>query len=339
MSSAVQETIVKDTLSAMAEPRNDWTLGEIRQEFEQPFNDLLDKAHRIHRRNFDPNEIQVSTLLSIKTGRCPEDCAYCPQSIRYNTGLVDHPLMSLNEVKRAAERARAQGATRFCMGASLRGPKDRDVAPIVEMIKAVKALGMEACVTLGLLRAGQAEALAAAGLDYYNHNLDTSESHYPTIISTRTYQDRLDTLARVREAGVKVCCGGILGLGETHRDRIEFLHALATLPEHPQSVPINRLVPIEGTPLEDAAPLDTLEFVRSIATARVALPRSEIRLSAGRTDFSDEMQALCFFAGANSIFYGDKLLTTDNPGANEDDALFDRLGLRAQAAAVDTARS
>lgn len=332
MSSALQETIVGEVAASFVKPRSDWTVREVTDLFEQPFNDLLDTAHQVHRRNFEPNEVQVSTLLSIKTGRCPEDCAYCPQSIRYDTGLADHPLMALDEVRRAAERARDQGATRFCMGASLRGPKDRDLEPIIEMIRVVKNLGMEACVTLGMLREGQAEALAEAGLDYYNHNLDTSEAYYPSIISTRSYQDRLETLDRVREAGVKVCCGGILGLGETHQDRIEFLHTLATLPEHPQSVPINRLVPIPGTPLAESGPFDTLEFVRAIAAARVLMPRSEIRLSAGRTDFSDEMQALCFFAGANSIFYGDKLLTTDNPGASEDAALFERLGLKAQAA-------
>jgi len=336
MSSALQEKSVNE-YPAAGQPRSDWTLEEVKALFEQPFNDLLNAAHQIHRRHYDPNEVQVSTLLSIKTGRCPEDCAYCPQSIRYDTGLADHPLMPLEEVRVAAERARAQGATRFCMGASLRGPKDRDLEPIVEMIKTVKDLGMEACVTLGMLREGQAEALAEAGLDYYNHNLDTSEAHYPSIITTRTYADRLETLQRVRDAGVKVCCGGILGLGETHQDRIEFLHTLATLPAHPESVPINRLVPIPGTPLQDEAALDTLEFVRAIAVARIIMPKTELRLSAGRTDFSDEMQALCFFAGANSIFYGDKLLTTDNPGANEDAALFERLGLSVRAAAARTA--
>jgi biotin synthase len=250
--------------------------------------------------------------------------------VRYDTGLADHPLMPLDEVREAARRAKAQGATRFCMGASLRGPKDKDLAPILDMVREVKSQGLEACVTLGMLREGQAEQLAEAGLDYYNHNLDTSPSHYPAIISTRTYADRLETLTRVRDAGVKVCCGGILGLGETRADRIEFLQTLATLPKHPDSVPINRLVQIPGTPLEAAAELDALEFVRAIAVARILMPRSELRLSAGRTEFTDEMQALCFFAGANSIFYGDRLLTTDNPGPNEDEALFDRLGLRAE---------
>jgi biotin synthase len=309
------------------EVRTDWSPDEVRDLFESPFNDLLYAAQSVHRQRFDPNEVQVSTLLSIKTGRCPEDCAYCPQSVRYDTGLADHPLMPLDEVREAARRAKDSGATRFCMGASLRGPKDKDLDPIIEMIAEVKALGLETCVTLGLLGQGQAERLKAAGLDYYNHNLDTSETYYPEIISTRTYADRLKTLARVRDAGVKVCCGGILGLGESRADRIEFLHTLATLPRHPDSVPINRLVQVPGTPLEDAPDLDGLEFVRTIAVARLLMPRSELRLSAGRTAFTDELQALCFMAGANSIFYGDKLLTTDNPGPNLDEALFARLGI------------
>jgi biotin synthase len=243
--------------------------------------------------------------------------------------LADHPLMPLSEVRAAARRAKEAGATRFCMGASLRGPKDKDLEPIIAMIAEVKQLGLETCVTLGLLRDGQAEKLAAAGLEYYNHNLDTSESFYPRIISTRSYADRLQTLARVRDAGVKVCCGGILGLGESRDDRIDFLHTLATLPSHPDSVPINRLVPVPGTPLENAPELDALEFVRTIAVARVLMPESELRLSAGRSEFSDELQSMCFMAGANSIFYGDKLLTTDNPGQNEDEALFARLGIHA----------
>jgi biotin synthase len=307
--------------------RTDWDLTEVQALFDLPFNDLLHAAHSTHRARFDPNQVQVSTLLSIKTGRCPEDCAYCPQSVRYDTGLKDHAMMPIDEVREAARRAKEAGATRFCMGASLRGPKDRDLDEIVAMIAEVKALGLETCVTLGMLRDGQAERLRDAGLDYYNHNLDTSESYYPEIISTRTYADRLRTLASVRDAGVKVCCGGILGLGESRADRIDFLHTLATLPRHPDSVPINRLVRIPGTPLEDAPELDAIEFVRTIAVARVLMPAAELRLSAGRTSFSDEMQALCFFAGANSIFYGDKLLTTDNPGVNEDHALFERLGL------------
>ena len=323
----------------LQEIRTDWDRAEVAELFALPFNDLLYRAQCVHRERFDANQVQVSTLLSIKTGRCPEDCAYCPQSVRYDTGLADHPLMPLDEVRTAARRAREAGATRFCMGASLRGPKDRDLEPIIDMIREVKAEGLEACVTLGMLQDGQAERLADAGLDYYNHNLDTSESFYPEIISTRTYADRLQTLARVRDAGVKVCCGGILGLGETRDDRIDFLHTLATLPKHPDSVPINRLVQVPGTPLEDAPELEGLEFVRTIAVARILMPTAELRLSAGRTGFSDELQAMCFFAGANSIFYGDKLLTTDNPGTNEDAALFERLGLVAAPAPDQTATS
>jgi biotin synthase len=324
MSTTLQETGLD---ADSRELRTDWDRSEVAALFALPFNDLIFSAATVHRRRFDPNQVQVSTLLSIKTGRCPEDCAYCPQSVRYNTGLADHPLMPLAEVREAARRARDAGATRFCMGGSLRGPKDADLDPIVEMIGEVKRLGLEACVTLGLLREGQAERLKEAGLDYYNHNLDTSETYYEEIISTRTYADRLKTLGRVRDAGLKVCCGGILGLGESRDDRIDFLHTLATLPEHPDSVPINRLVAVPGTPLEDAPELDALEFVRTLAVARILMPACELRLSAGRTGFSDEMQALCFLAGANSIFYGDKLLTTDNPGTNEDEALFSRLGL------------
>jgi biotin synthase len=323
--------------TAPPEIRNDWDRAEVADLYSLPFNDLLFAAQQVHRQRFDANQVQVSTLLSIKTGRCPEDCAYCPQSIRYDTGLANHPVMSLEAVREAARRAKEAGATRFCMGASLRGPKDSDLDPIIDMIAEVKRLGLEACVTLGMLREGQAERLKAAGLDYYNHNLDTSESFYPEIISTRTYLDRLKTLAEVRDAGVKVCCGGILGLGESREDRIDFLHTLATLPRHPDSVPINRLVKVRGTPLENAGDLDPLEFVRTIAVARILMPAAELRLSAGRTGFSDEMQALCFLAGANSIFYGDKLLTTENPGPNQDEALFARLGIAAQPAAEPAA--
>lgn len=319
-------------LTIEAAPKRSWTPQDVGRLFDMPLNDLLFAAQWVHRQHFDPNTVQVSTLLSIKTGRCPEDCAYCPQSVRFDTGLAVHDLMPLEAVKQAARRAKDAGATRFCMGAAYRGPKDKDLEPIIEMIKEVKRLGMESCVTLGLLRDSQAEKLAEAGLDYYNHNLDTSESYYPNIISTRTYDDRLDTLRKVRDAGVKVCCGGILGLGESRQDRVEFLHTLATLESHPDSVPINQLVHVPGTPLEAAAPLDEFEFVRTIAVARILMPLSQLRLSAGRSDFSDEMQALCFFSGANSIFYGDKLLTTDNPGKNEDEALFARLGLKAEAA-------
>lgn len=333
MSTVMQET----GLSAESgNIRTDWDREEVAALFSLPFNDLLLQAQSTHRQRFDANQVQVSTLLSIKTGRCPEDCAYCPQSVRYDTGLSDHPLMPLEEVREAARRAKAAGATRFCMGASLRGPKDKDLDPIIDMIGEVKQLGLEACVTLGMLREGQAERLKAAGLDYYNHNLDTSEAYYPKIISTRTYADRLETLGRVRDAGVKVCCGGILGLGESRDDRIDFLHTLATLPRHPESVPLNRLVQVPGTPLEDAPDLDGIEFVRTIAVARILMPEAELRLSAGRTGFADELQALCFLAGANSIFYGDKLLTTDNPGTNEDEALFARLGIEAAPAPGST---
>lgn len=309
------------------EPRTDWTLDEVHALFDMPLFDLLYAAQSVHRRHFDPNAVQVSTLLSIKTGACPEDCAYCPQSIRFDTAVEAHDLMSLDEVKQAAQRAKAAGATRFCMGASYRGPKDKQLEPILEMIREVKELGLETCATLGLLRDGQAERLAEAGLDYYNHNLDTSESYYPKIITTRSFANRLETLRQVRGAGIKVCCGGILGLGESRTDRVEFLHTLATLEVQPESVPINRLVPVPGTPLADAGQLDSFEFLRTIAVARVLMPASHVRLSAGRTDFNDEMQALCFMAGANSIFYGDKLLTTDNPDEQADDSLFTRLGI------------
>jgi biotin synthase len=314
--------------ASSAEPRSDWTRAEIEALFELPFNDLLHSAHSVHRRHFDPNVVQISTLLSIKTGACPEDCAYCPQSIRFDTGVERHALLPLGEVREAARRAKEAGATRFCMGASYRGPKDSDLEPILAMIKEVKALGLETCATLGLLRPGQAERLAAAGLDYYNHNLDSSPEFYGKIISTRTYEDRLETLERVRAAGIKVCCGGIVGMGEARADRVGFLHALATLTPHPESVPINELVPVPGTPLASAPPLDPLEFVRTIAVARILMPRSHVRLAAGRTSFSDELQALCFFAGANSIFYGEKLLTTGNPDTAADRQLFERLKVR-----------
>ena len=310
-----------------AEPRTDWTRQEVEALFALPFNDLLHSAQSVHRLCFDPNAVQVSTLLSIKTGACPEDCAYCPQSIRFETAIDTHDLMPLEAVRAAAQRAKDAGATRFCMGASYRGPKDSQLEPIVEMVKAVKAMGLETCATLGLLKPGQAERLAEAGLDYYNHNLDSSREFYGKIISTRTYADRLETLERVRAAGVKVCCGGIVGMGETRADRVGLLHTLATLDPQPESVPINELVPIPGTPLASAEPLDPLEFVRCIAVARILMPRSHVRLSAGRSDFSDELQALCFFAGANSIFYGEKLLTTGNPDTAADRRLFDRLGL------------
>ena len=307
--------------------RHDWSLSEIGALFELPFNDLLYRAHGLYRRFFDPNRVQVSQLLSIKTGACSEDCAYCPQSARYNTGLETESLMPLDEVIRSAREARSQGATRFCMGAAWRSPKDRDIDHVVEMVKGVRELGMETCVTLGMLSDEQTRRLKESGLDYYNHNLDTSEQYYSEIISTRRYQDRLDTLKRVRDAGINVCCGGIVGMGESDDDRAGLLMELANLPKHPESVPVNMLVQVEGTPLDGTPRLDPLSFVRTIAVARILMPASWVRLSAGRTEMSDEMQALCFFAGANSIFYGEKLLTTDNPVADSDRQLFDRLGL------------
>jgi biotin synthase len=307
--------------------RHDWSLSEIGALFELPFNDLLYRAHGLYRRFFDPNRVQVSQLLSIKTGACSEDCAYCPQSARYNTGLETESLMPLDEVIRSAREARSQGATRFCMGAAWRSPKDRDIDHVVEMVKGVRELGMETCVTLGMLSDEQTRRLKESGLDYYNHNLDTSAQYYSEIISTRSYQDRLDTLKRVRDAGINVCCGGIVGMGESDIDRAGLLMELANLPKHPESVPVNMLVQVEGTPLDGTPRLDSLSFVRTIAVARILMPASWVRLSAGRTEMSDEMQALCFFAGANSIFYGEKLLTTDNPVADSDRRLFDRLGL------------
>lgn len=326
--SAVSTETAAVTATPTAE--SEWTRERVAALFELPLIDLLYRAQCVHRREFDPNEVQISTLLSIKTGACPEDCAYCPQSLRFKTAVPTHDLLPLAEVEAAARRARDAGATRFCMGAAYRGPKDRELGPIVEMITAVKALGLETCATLGLLRHGQAERLAAAGLDYYNHNLDTSEAFYGEIIGTRTYADRLATLVRVRAAGIKVCCGGIVGLGESRPDRVALLATLATLDPPPESVPINELVPVPGTPLEGAEPLDPFELVRTIAVARIVMPRSHVRLSAGRTGMSDELQALCFLAGANSLFYGEKLLTTGNPDTAADRALFERLGLRAE---------
>jgi biotin synthase len=308
-------------------PRNDWSLDEIRGLFGLPFNDLLYRAQTVHRENFDPNSMQVSTLLSIKTGACAEDCAYCSQSARYDTGLERERLLPLDEVIAAARAAQANGSTRFCMGAAWRNPTDRHLDRVIDMVTAVRDLGMETCVTLGMLTDVQARRLADAGLDYYNHNLDTSPEFYGNVITTRTFQDRLDTLRHVREAGINVCSGGILGMGESGGDRARMLQELANLPRQPESVPINMLVQIAGTPLYGKAPVDPLDFVRSIAVARILMPRSYVRLSAGRTDMSDEMQALCFLAGANSIFYGDRLLTTDNPVADRDRELFQRLGL------------
>ena len=296
--------------------------------FELPFAELVYRAQTVHRENFDPAALQLSTLLSVKTGGCPEDCAYCPQSRRYSTGVDDEPLLPLDEVLVNARKARENGATRFCMGAAWRGPKDRDLDKIVPMIEGVKALGMETCVTLGMLKPGQAERLRDAGLDYYNHNLDTSPEFYGEIISTRTYDDRLATLERVRGAGLRVCCGGIVGMGESRRDRAALIAQLSSLEPHPESVPVNALNAVPGTPLEDAQPVDHLEFVRTIAAARIAMPKAWVRLSAGRESMPDTVQALCFLAGANSVFYGEKLLTTGNPEAVRDRALFARLGLR-----------
>jgi len=313
--------------------RSTWTLEEVRALHRLPFADLMHRAQTLHRRHFDPNAVQVSTLLSIKTGACPEDCAYCPQSIRYDTGLEREALMDPVDVVERARAARDAGATRFCMGAAWRSPKDRDLEKVVAMVEGVAALGLETCATLGMLTPAQATRLKSAGLAYYNHNLDTSEAFYGEVITTRTYQDRLDTLKAVRQAGIHVCCGGILGMGESAEDRVAFLHTLATLDPHPESVPINNLVQVEGTPLAGAAALDPIEFVRIVALARVLMPRSHVRLSAGRTEMSDEMQALCFLAGANSIFYGEKLLTTGNPDTESDHALFDRLGIRPESAA------
>ncbi len=310
--------------------RHDWTHDEVQALFDQPFNDLLFQAQSIHRRHFDPNSVQISSLLSIKTGACPEDCAYCPQSAKYDTELETERLLPIDEVKQAALNAKRNGATRFCMGAAWRNPTDRNLERVIEMISVVKDLGMETCVTLGMLTREQTRRLKQAGLDYYNHNLDTSPEYYGEIITTRSYQDRLDTLRHVQEENIHVCCGGIVGMGEGEDDRVELLRQLANLPKHPESVPINLLVRVENTPLYDADALDPLDFVRTIAVARILMPKSAVRLSAGRSDMSDELQALCFHAGANSIFYGEKLLTTPNPRENEDLELFARLGIKPQ---------
>jgi biotin synthase len=311
--------------------RNDWTVTEVTAFFDLPFMDLVFKAQQVHRAYQAPNTVQISTLLSIKTGACPEDCAYCPQSVRFDTGLEASELLELEDVAARARAARDSGATRFCMGAAYRSPKPKDLRKVVAMIGAVKSLGLETCATLGMLTTAQALELKEAGLDFYNHNLDTSARYYQEIISTRTYQDRLDTLQAVREAGINVCCGGIVGMGEKPQDRVELLHTLATLPEHPQSVPINQLVRVAGTPLAHAESLDPFDFVRMIAVARILMPLSHVRLSAGRAQMSDELQALCFMAGANSIFYGEKLLTTGNPDTEHDLELFRRLKIVAEA--------
>jgi len=308
-------------------PRHDWTRPEVQALFELPFPDLVFHAQRIHRLHFDPREVQISTLLSIKTGGCPEDCAYCPQSAHYETGVKAEKLMEVDAVLAEARAAQAAGASRFCMGAAWRSPRDRDLETVCAMVEGVKALGLETCATLGMLTAAQARRLKDAGLDYYNHNLDTSPEFYGDIISTRLYRDRLDTLEHVRGAGIHVCCGGIIGMGEGRADRIGMIATLASMPSHPESVPINLLVRVEGTPLAGEAALDPLEFVRTIAVARIAMPASVVRLSAGREDMSEETQALCFLAGANSIFYGPKLLTAANPDCAHDLALLDKLGL------------
>ncbi len=308
-------------------PRHDWTRAEVRALFDLPFPELIFRAQSVHREHFDPAAVQISTLLSIKTGGCPEDCAYCPQSARYDTGIRAEKLMALDAVLAEARAAKNAGASRFCMGAAWREPKDRDLDQVCAMIEAVKALGLETCATLGMLTASQARRLKGAGLDFYNHNLDTSPEFYGNIITTRTYQDRLETLQHVREAGIHVCCGGIVGLGETREDRIGMITTLARLPVHPESVPVNMLVRVAGTPLAGEAALEPLEFVRTVAVARICMPRSVVRLSAGREDMSEETQALCFLAGANSIFYGPKLLTTPNPGRDRDRELMNKLGL------------
>ena len=295
--------------------------------FALPFNDLIFRAQTVHRDHFDPNAVQLSTLLSIKTGGCSEDCGYCSQSARYQTAIENQPLMPLAEVIAAAKAAKANGATRFCMGAAWRGPKEKDLKPVVEMVRAVKALGMETCVTLGQLKEGQAQQLVDAGLDYYNHNLDTSRAHYGNVVHTHSYDDRLNTLRQVRDAGAKVCCGGIMGMGESRHDRAQFLAELASLDPAPESVPLNMLVKVPGTPLTELPALDPLEFVRTVAVARIVMPTSMVRLSAGRQQMPDYLQALCFLAGANSIFYGEKLLTTPNPESNADQKLFENLGL------------
>ncbi|MGB5339319.1 MAG: biotin synthase BioB [Gammaproteobacteria bacterium] len=312
----------------MSEPRHDWSRAEVLALFGLPFNDLLYQAQCTHRANFDPNAVQVSTLLSIKTGGCPEDCSYCPQSVHHDTGLEPERLLEIEAVLKAARAAKQAGASRFCMGAAWRNPKGKNFERVLEMVRQVRAEGLETCATLGMLDADQAKALQAAGLDYYNHNLDTSPEFYGEIITTRTYADRLDTLAHVRAAGINVCCGGIVGLGEDRADRASMLCELANLPEHPGSVPVNQLVKVAGTPLEAQTGIEPLEFVRTIAVARILMPRSYVRLSAGRAEMSDAIQALCFFAGANSIFYGEQLLTTGNPDTANDDALFERLGLQ-----------
>jgi biotin synthase len=323
------ETMARETIEApLGEVRQDWTTAEVAALFDLSFVDLLFRAQAVHREHFDPHEVQLSTLLSIKTGGCPEDCKYCPQSSHYETAVEADKLMAVEDVVKDALRAKEAGATRYCMGAAWRSPKDRDIEKIVAITKAVKGLGLETCMTLGMLTAPQAERLAEAGLDYYNHNIDTSPEYYGEVITTRTFEDRLETLGHVREAGMKVCCGGIVGMGEGREDRVRMLEVLANLPVPPESVPINRLVGVSGTPYAAGSTIDGFEFVRTIAVARILMPKSHVRLSAGRETMSEELQALCFMAGANSIFYGEKLLTTPNPICNKDMALLAKLGMR-----------
>jgi biotin synthase len=327
-----QETIINtDSLkrgACEAKTVNRWSVDDIVALFESPFSDLIHRAQAVHRENFDPNAVQVSTLLSIKTGGCSEDCGYCPQAARYHTDVENEPLMALDEVVKAAQEAKDNGASRFCMGAAWRGPKQRDLEPVLKMIAEVKAMGLETCATLGMLKEGQAEQLKEAGLDYYNHNLDTAPELYGDVITTRTYQDRLETLDRVRSVDIKVCCGGIIGMGESRNQRAGLLAQLANMEQPPQSVPINLLTQVEGTPLHGTEELDPIEFVRTIAAARITMPQSFVRLSAGRQSMHEGIQALCFIAGANSIFYGEKLLTTGNPEAETDKALFIKLGIK-----------
>jgi biotin synthase len=319
---------LNECATGAADTRAPWSAKEVAALFETPFNDLIHRAHSVHRAHFDPNSVQLSTLLSVKTGGCPEDCAYCPQAARYHTGVASEDMLSVGQVTAAARLAKANGATRFCMGAAWRGPRQRELDQVLELVRAVHAEGLETCATLGLLRPGQAEQLKAAGLDYYNHNIDTAPEFYGEIITTRTQDDRLETLERVRQAGMHVCCGGIVGMGESRRTRAALIAQLASMEPYPESVPINNLVQVPGTPLHGTESLDPLEFVRTIACARITMPKAMVRLSAGRQEMAEAVQALCFYAGANSIFYGEKLLTTGNPDVEADRALFAKLGLR-----------
>jgi biotin synthase len=337
MSSTLAQPIIlhsaRKKVAELAAARDVWPVAEVLALFELPFNDLLWRAQQVHREHFNANEVELATLLSIKTGGCPEDCGYCPQSAHYDTGVDAQKMMAVEEVVEAAQAAKDSGATRFCMGAAWRSPKDRDLDAVEDMVRAVKALGLETCATLGMLKEQQAQRLADAGLDYYNHNLDSAPEFYGDIISTRDYQDRLDTLGHVREAGLKVCCGGIVGMGETRQHRAGLISQLANLNPYPESVPINHLVAVEGTPLADQQALDPLEFVRTIAVARITMPKARVRLSAGRRELGDGIQALCYLAGANSIFYGDKLLVTGNPEVEQDRALLERLGMQGKTGA------